>query len=183
MPRANDAAIELARNNLARLTKKPLVIVFAVVAVAVITGLAIVYRFSPKSSRTDCSFRIDESAVLPRTQGDAFSAATCVNLEVASTNSTRTLGLSGRPSMAMNQGMLFDFRQPGEYCIWMKDMKFALDIIWLSEEKEISQMIDNLTPDTYPKSYCGPPTSRYVVEVNSGVIKAADLHTGQRIKL
>lgn len=152
------------------------------IVVALLCLVLIVYRFSPKSVQADCAFRIADSAVLPVTQGDAFKVTTCVQLEIASTNSARTLGLSGRKDMARDRGMLFDFGQPAEYCMWMKDMHFSLDMIWLNESKEIVYMIEGVTPDTYPKSFCGPASARYVVEVNSGIVKAADLHTGQRLK-
>jgi len=140
------------------------------------------HRFSPKSTYAACAFRIPKTALSPETQGDAYRLDNCVRLEKASTNSARTLGLSGRESMGEDEGMLFDFIRPAEYCMWMKDMNFSLDILWLSEQKEVVYMIEGVTPDTYPKSFCGPESARYVVEVNSGIVKAADLHVGQRLK-
>lgn len=159
---------------------------YILIAVCALTGLLlislIVHRFSPKETRLDCAFRVANSSEVPVTKGDAFKVDECVHLEVAATNSARTLGLSGRASMPADQGMLFDFYKPGEYCMWMKDMSFALDMMWLNEDKEIIYMIENVGPDTYPQSFCGPKEARYVVEVNAGVVKAADLHVKQRIR-
>ena len=140
----------------------------------------VVHRFSPKTTVEDCAFRIS-TAALPEIKGDAFRVDTCVELDVASTNSARTLGLSGRKTMPQTHGMLFDFVVAAEYCMWMKDMHFGLDMIWLNEQKEIVYMIEGVTPDTYPKSFCGPGTARYVVEVNQGIVKAGDLHVGQHL--
>lgn len=156
-------------------------VVLAGFALLLVSGL-VIYRYSPKEIETSCAFRIPESAASPETKGDAYRVDTCVSLELVSTNSERTLGLSGRSDMALDRGMLFDFKAPNEYCMWMKDMNFSLDMVWLNEQKEIVYMIEGVTPDTYPKSFCGPEEARYVIEVNTGIVKAADLRIGQRLR-
>lgn len=181
MHEASVVATELAHNIL-RVAKQPWVRITVACVIVVLVLLFIAYRYSPKTSYTSCAFRVSKSTVDRETQGDAHRLDTCVRLEQAPTNSARTLGLSGRKSMDRSQGMLFDFGTSGEYCMWMKDMNFGLDMVWLDEQKEIVYMIEGVTPDTYPKSFCGPESARYVVEVNSGIVKAANLHVGQRLK-
>lgn len=154
----------------------------AAVLFCVLLAALIVHRFSPKSTGINCAFQTPSQETLPETSGDSFKVDTCVKLEVAATDSQRVLGLSGRQSMDRDTGLLFDFGKPDEYCMWMKDMNFALDMIWLNEEKEIVHIEESVTPDTYPKSFCGPGSARYVVEVNKDVIKSADLHVGQTIR-
>lgn len=152
--------------------------------IVVIIFVSIIWALLPygKSGSLDCAFRIpDPGALEPVTAGDAVSLDACVTLEKAATPSSRTLGLSNRPSMPQDRGMLFDFEVPGEYCMWMKDMHFSLDIIWLNDDKEIVDIKTNISPDTYPQAFCGPETGRYVVEVNSGITKSADLRKGQRL--
>jgi uncharacterized membrane protein (UPF0127 family) len=172
-------ATELARSIKRLADNWQVRVAFAVFGFLLIMTL-IVHRFSPKPTELNCAFRIAESA--PETKGDTFKVDNCVVLEEASTNSEQTLGLSGRSSMPRNRGMLFDFHESDEYCMWMKDMHFALDIIWLNQQKEIVYVVENVTPDTYPKSFCGPGEARYVVEVNTGVVKAANLQVGQRLR-
>ncbi|MCA9332031.1 DUF192 domain-containing protein [Candidatus Saccharibacteria bacterium] len=179
---ANVVVTELVRS-IQRSASSWRVRVMAVGFAVLLLMALIVYRFSPKTSYADCVFRISSSDVTPETQGDSNVLDNCVQLEKAASNSARTLGLSGRASMDRNKGMLFDFATSGEYCMWMKDMHFDLDMIWLNDQYEIVHMIEGVTPDTYPKSFCGPASARYVVELNSGIIKAADLHVGQRIRL
>src|SRR5688500_16424694 len=60
-----------------------------------------------------------------------------VKLIVAKSESDRSKGLSGRNNLAKDQGMLFVFPQPGEYAFWMKDMKFAIDIIYINKDKVV----------------------------------------------
>lgn len=182
MHEAGAVVTELA-HSLVRIARRPLVRVVSVIVVVMLIALLVAYRYSPKPAVVSCAFRISDSASLPETQGDAFRVNTCVQLEVASTNSARTLGLSGRRELARDRGMLFDFRQPGEYCMWMKDMYIDLDMIWLNEQKEIVHIVEDVAPDTYPKSFCGPNSAQYVVEVSSGAVRAADLRIGQRLKI
>ncbi len=132
----------------------------------------------------NCAFRItDAHSPPPVTQGDAAQLNTCMRLERVDSEAKRILGLSNRPSMSWDHGMLFDFDKPDRYCMWMKDMHFSLDMLWLNEKYEIVAIRQHLSPDTYPTSYCGPETARYVIEVNSGVVQAGDLRLGQHIGL
>lgn len=66
--------------------------------------------------------------------------------------------------------------------MWMKDMNFSLDMIWLNEAKEIVDIKEDIKPETYPNAFCGPGTARYVVEVNTGVVRAGDLRIGQQLR-
>lgn len=155
-------------------------------AVCLITLGIIVWSLLPygKTGAVDCAFRIpDPDGPQPVVYGDAVPRKTCMGLERAVTNSARTLGLSNRPSMPADRGMLFVYDTTGEYCMWMKDMRFSLDMLWLNSRHEIVSTKENVTPDTYPRSFCGPADAQYVVEVNAGIIKAADLRLGQRLKL
>jgi uncharacterized membrane protein (UPF0127 family) len=51
--------------------------------------------------------------------------------EVAQTPQARTKGLSGRESLHESGGMFFTFDYPDLYGIWMKDMKFPIDIYFI----------------------------------------------------
>lgn len=66
--------------------------------------------------------------------------------EVANDEETRTLGLSGRETIGINEGMLFVFEDLGVYPFWMKDMKFPIDIIWIDSENRIADIDENVQP-------------------------------------
>ncbi|MBI2482710.1 DUF192 domain-containing protein [Candidatus Uhrbacteria bacterium] len=53
-------------------------------------------------------------------------------VEVARTPAERTQGLSGRPRLRRDQGMLFVFDQPDYHGIWMRDMRFSIDLVWVA---------------------------------------------------
>jgi uncharacterized membrane protein (UPF0127 family) len=87
-------------------------------------------------------------------------------LETVSNLQALEKGLSGRSSMPRDKGMLFDFGQDGQRCMWMKDMKFPLDIIWIASDKQVVAVQRNTAPSSYPLQYCYKAT--YVVELNAG---------------
>jgi uncharacterized membrane protein (UPF0127 family) len=53
-------------------------------------------------------------------------------VEVAQTPEARAKGLSNRASVT-HDGLLLLWDAPGRHPIWMADMRFALDIVWLDE--------------------------------------------------
>lgn len=104
-------------------------------------------------------------------------------LDIADTPDERRQGLSGRPNMAANSGMLFIFDKAERQCIWMKDMHFSLDIIWADANKNITHIEQNVSPQSYPRAYCGaggPDT--YVIELNSGAAMQNNIKLGDRIQ-
>jgi hypothetical protein len=105
----------------------------------------------------------------------------CFGLEVADTDEKRIKGLSGRDSLPDNGGMLFVFDRAEEQCFWTKDMRFNLDIIWIDEQKKIIKIQENISPDTYPGSFCGDNT-KYVLEFNRGFASKYGLKAGTTLQ-
>lgn len=101
--------------------------------------------------------------------------------ETAATQSEQERGLSYRQSLGKNNAMLFVFQQPAQECFWMKDMNFPLDIIWLDANKQVVHIEQNVSPSTYPNSFCPPVAAKYVVEVNAGSTAGGKLKLGDRI--
>lgn len=106
-----------------------------------------------------------------------------LTLEKADTEDKRTKGLSGRKDMAANTGMLFVFDKAGTQCIWMNDMNFNIDILWLDENKKIIHIERDISPDTYPNNFCGSEPARYVIELKAGVAQTTAFQIGQQLNL
>ena len=70
-------------------------------------------------------------------------------VEVAQTEKERIQGLSGRNEMP-NDGMFFIFDKDGRHGIWMKDMQFPIDILWLGSDFAVVDFKENVLPNTYP---------------------------------
>lgn len=104
----------------------------------------------------------------------------CFSVTVASSSHAQQFGLSGRMSMPVMDGMLFAFDRPGTRCFWMKDMHFDLDILWIDSQWRVSQIVSNLSPATYPRSYC-VPASQYVIEINGGQAAQSGIKPGDQL--
>lgn len=77
--------------------------------------------------------------------------------------------------------MLFNFGENGRHCIWMKDMRFPLDIIWLNDQQQIVYVKENISPDTYPEQFCPETDSYYMIEINAGEYSKADAPLGDPV--
>ena len=105
-----------------------------------------------------------------------------VKLEVLRTLEQKTLGLSFRQDLPLKTGLLFVFSETSNPEIWMKDMNFAIDIIFVNKEGEVVEIFQNATPESYfekpPRLFGTLEASRYVIEVPSGTTHDAGLRVG-----
>lgn len=67
---------------------------------------------------------------------------------VAKSDSEHEKGLSIYSKLPKDKGMIFVFKKSDYYAFWMKDMKFAIDIIYIKDNK-IVDIFENVSP---PKS-------------------------------
>ena len=98
---------------------------------------------------------------------------TSIEVEVADSPEAQKLGLSGRAHLADGTGMLFIFETPGQYGFWMKDMNFAIDIVWIDENFRIIGLEKSVSPETFPQSFHPNQPIKYVLELPSGF---SDVH-------
>lgn len=97
-------------------------------------------------------------------------------------------GLSGTQSLPENQMILFDFGYDDFHGIWMKDMNYAIDIIWLDKNGRVVYLVEDALPESYRNEsdatiFRPNQRSRYVIEAISGTIKKTGLTINDRIKL
>lgn len=94
---------------------------------------------------------------------------TVFQAEVVDTAPAREKGLSGRSAIGDKEAMLFVFEGDGAWPIWMKDMNFPIDIVWLDESQKVVHVEQDVQPDAIPyEVYQSPEPARYVIEVKSG---------------
>lgn len=105
-----------------------------------------------------------------------------LRVELADTAAKRQEGLSGRDNLKENTGMLFVFDVPGEYGIWMKDMKFPIDIIWTQNDK-IIDIIPNVSPDDQETTYYPREEANFVLEMNAGFVEENDIELGGNVDI
>src|SRR3989338_3782404 len=109
---------------------------------------------------------------------------TLLAIEIADTPETRNRGLSFRRSLKTGHGMLFVFPQKGRPLFWMKDMKFAIDILWL-EDGEIVDFITEAPPfgSLPPIQYLPEADANQVLEIPSGAFEAYGLKLGDQLDI
>ena len=105
--------------------------------------------------------------------------ATAIKAQLARTAAEQDQGLSGVQSLEKGSGMLFVFTDDGGHPMWMKDMSFNLDIIWLNNAKTVVYVKRDLAPETYPTTYASPTASRYVLEVPAGTAAESEIMIGK----
>lgn len=106
-----------------------------------------------------------------------------IRVEIADSTSERTTGLSGRKNLNGVNGLLFVFPEAGYHAIWMKDMLFAIDIIWISEDLTVIGVEKGVTPDTYPDLFRPPAPAKYVLETEIHYTDTFGIRVGQKVKL
>lgn len=106
-----------------------------------------------------------------------------ISVEVASTDKKRMAGLSKYSGIPENQGMLFVFDSIGIFSIWMKDMQFPIDIIWIDKDYKIVDLTENVGPETYPKTFQPKAPVRFALEVNVEFIKKNNIEIGDTVSL
>lgn len=105
-----------------------------------------------------------------------------IPVEVRRDDRGRAEGLSGRSSLGTNDGMLFLFPRKDRYSFWMKEMRFSLDFVWISEKKVVAIHEHVLPPP--PLSTFAPPTPvDAVLEVNAGFIERHGIHIGDPVEM
>lgn len=102
-------------------------------------------------------------------------------LLIAADQASQEKGLSDRESLPTNEGMLFVFQGETVRCLWMKDMYFPLDMVWLNTSKQVVYIAANVLPSTYPETFCPSQPAAYVLELNAGQVQQAGIKLGEKL--
>ncbi len=94
------------------------------------------------------------------------------------------LGLMFRKRLGEQECMLFLFKNKGRHSIWMKNMQFSIDVIWLDKNKKVIEYLENIQPCTTfnCKTYGKRNDSKYFIELNSGFIKKNNINKYTKIE-
>lgn len=100
---------------------------------------------------------------------------------VARTVEEQRRGLSDRTKLDKRQGMLFVFDTQEKRCFWMNKMRFNLDILWFDAERRLVHHEYDLSPATFPTTYCAQ--AQYVLEVRAGEARQLGLQPGAQLEI
>ncbi len=149
------------------------VIVLAVLAVLV---FVILQKESAPTSVGKCGpYRNDKTVVISK---QALKA------EVVTTKKEQSTGLSNRPCIEQDQVMMFVFEKPGQWAIWMKDMKFPIDVLWADANGNIVGVERNVQPSTYPDSFTNKEKNAvYVIEMKANRSSELGIGLGTKVQI
>ena len=68
-------------------------------------------------------------------------------VEVVSSRTDLERGLGNRRTMPTGQGMMFLYNRPWYYTFWMKDMRFAIDVIGIDKDGKVVEIMKGLRPE------------------------------------
>jgi len=96
------------------------------------------------------------------------------------------LGLMHMDSLGKNDGMLFVFGSEARHGIWMRNMLFPIDIIWLSKQLVVVDIVEVAKPCSSIfrcKTYLPGGKAMYVLELRAHMAKKLGIHKGIKLKL
>ena len=102
------------------------------------------------------------------------------NVEVVRKKIEREKGLMFRKSLNLNRGMLFIFTNESKVNMWMKNTLISLDIIFISKDYKIVDIINNakaMSKDILTSSV----EAKYALEINAGLVKKLNIKIGNNI--
>lgn len=157
-------------------------IVRGIVFALLIVGLVIFISFEKKNDDdiievpeefTEIQYQIKQVQI-----GEAL-----FDVDVAYTQAQRIQGLSGTESIGESEGLLFPFETIGKHGIWMKDMNYPIDIMWIDNEFTIVHIEEKVSPGSFPKIFYPAQNSLYVLEVQSGAVERSGIEVGNTIDI
>lgn len=157
-------------------------LVFALIAAfAVINVAALIYFFAdddgPRPMTAESRFSEHPTRTLD-IDGRVFT------IEIVSAPEDVRQGLSDRPSMERDHGMLFELGERAIHPFWMNRMHFPIDIIWIDGDT-IVEIAENVPPPSFgeiPYTHVPKAEADRVLEVNAGLSRELLLRVGERIE-
>ena len=102
------------------------------------------------------------------------------NVEIARKKIDRDKGLMFRKNLKLDKGMLFIFPNESKVSMWMKNTLVPLDIIFISKNYKIVDIINNakaMSKDILTSKV----KAKYALEINAGLVKKLNIKIGNNI--
>lgn len=148
---------------------------FQFAALVILVGAGILFVLQGQNISLKDFFFVNRTVIHIETIG--------VQVEVARTPEERALGLSGRDNLDNIDGLLIAFDEPDYHGIWMKDMKFPIDVVWIGENNQIVDITKHLTPQSYPRVYEPKVPALYALEVDVLFVETYGIAVGNDVTI
>ncbi|MBJ6366944.1 DUF192 domain-containing protein [Snuella sedimenti] len=128
--------------------------------------------------QTEVHFKKEGELSIFKSSSDTLKVS--LDIEIADTDYDIQTGLMYRNAMLNNQGMLFVFKDAQERYFYMKNTRFPLDIIYISDKNTIVSFQKNAKPFDETSLPSNAP-AKHVLEVNAGLVDIWGLAIGDSI--
>ncbi len=113
-----------------------------------------------------------------------------LEVQIADTDPRRARGLMFQEQLPLDEGMLLVFDVANKNSIWMLNMQFSLDVIWIDDngrvvfvEKNIPPCITALETVTCASYRGGNKDAKYILEVTAGFVDEFNITTESTLEI
>jgi len=161
-------------------------LLFATVALLSLVVGVYILQNKPQVPPPDIPVALERNSIIDEWYAPLYPmtiGSTTVLASIADTSDTRAKGLSGTPYLPEGIAKLFIFNESKPWSFWMKDMNYAIDIIWVDEAGLVVHIETAVSPASYPKTFVPSAPAKYVVEVPSGYAEQNGIVAGTIVEL
>ena len=106
--------------------------------------------------------------------------------EVVTSKFDMSRGMMFRDTLAPDRAMLFVHGEPSKYPYWMYQVRIPLDLIWLDQNRLITEIVPNAEPCKSESAVKCPQIggnrrALFVLELNAGMAEKHKLKLGDRL--
>lgn len=113
-----------------------------------------------------------------------------LEVQIADTDPRRARGLMFQEQLPFDEGMLLVFDDANKRSIWMLNMQFPLDVIWIDDNSKVVFIEKNVPPCktaletvTCTSYKGGSKDTKYVLEVTAGFVDAFKITTESTLEI
>ena len=102
-------------------------------------------------------------------------------VEMALTPEQQTVGEMFRTSVPADGGMLFDWGQPRQSDMWMRNTKVPLDMVFVNADGTVNRIAENTVPESLAIVSSNGPV-RATLELAGGTARRLNIHVGDKVE-
>ncbi len=113
-----------------------------------------------------------------------------LQVQIADTKPLQTRGLMFQEKLPYDQGMLFVFEDEGVRSMWMLNMQFALDLLWIDANGNVLHIEKDTQPcksalETMACTFTNgnDEAAKYVLEVTSGFVDKYNITEDSKLEI
>lgn len=113
-----------------------------------------------------------------------------LQVQIADTKPLQTRGLMFQEKLPYDQGMLFVFEDEGVRSMWMLNMQFSLDVLWIDADGNILHIEKDTQPCKSALETVGctftngnDTAAKYVLEVTAGFVDKYNITQDSKLEL